>query len=287
MGKDKGQSNVVSFVLLVALGSIVGVSLYFAYAGTAPGLKSQLDMRKQAEARALGSSIALHTPEAVMEEEPYYAVIYNSGNSHLTGLGAYVVRSGVRTNLGITDKDGTVLTTLPIGELGYIKVSEPPQDPPQSGETLVVGSEETFTHKTFTRNTKQVRTVDCTGCDDCILDELEEAEDESYDEIAAADTECYTFDVDFTEGVYDELYLDAYVYSSINLTFYEVEYSGAPTALISDNVSIVPAHVVYDLTSDKPLFWTTDEVEVCIRNKGDADDPQLVVDYMRVVVVRY
>ncbi|MCK4326911.1 MAG: hypothetical protein KAW41_00360 [Candidatus Diapherotrites archaeon] len=155
----KGQANIVGYVMLLAIGAILGVALFYMFASTSSEIGTIMHTQSRQQARVISSSLSLYAPGAVREGIPYRAVVQNTGHSTITGLSAFIKSGEVETSLTVTDLGGSPISSLLKDRVGLVTVAPPPQQ----GDLLVVGGKETYAFKSFDTAPKRVKQVVCGG----------------------------------------------------------------------------------------------------------------------------
>ena len=157
----KGQANIVGYVILLAVGAVVGIALFYMFASTSTEVGNIIHTQSQQQARIISSSLDLYTPGAVREGIPYRAVVQNTGHTTITSLSAFIQSGATETPLTVTDLDGNAIPSLPKDQMGLVTINPAPE----AGDVLVVGGAETYAMKIFDTAPKRVKTVACGGAE--------------------------------------------------------------------------------------------------------------------------
>jgi hypothetical protein len=261
----RGDSQIVSFVLLVAIGAIIAGAFYYLYAGAGAASGGALEDQRLASLSRMKASVTFFAPQSMKNSSNYFGAVYNSGTAVLHGLELNFSSSG---GLSLTDSSGNNLTYLSPGDVGFFSTSTRPV----AGDVLMFHSTETNAFHSFSTGVSRVVLLQGQASLNSV--------DSSYENITS--TSCsagnrYSWYVGVNKSAISGLFLDVYARSTLGVTFVNVtDESG--TGVI-DSFDEDWERASYDISNAN---YAGDTLTLCVNlQKGDG----INLDYMRAVVI--
>lgn len=265
----KGQSQMVSFVLLFAIGAIIAVAFYYMYAGSGADVGASLEAQRTASLNRMKSSVTFFAPQSMKNGSSYYGAVYNSGVVSLHSPVLSFSRSGTESELSLTDVSGTNITYLPAGDVGFFSVSERPME----GNLLLFHSDEMNHFHVFPDDVSRVVLLQSSKSS---LNSIDEVYENITTENCTSNT-TYSWYVGMPKSDVHYMFMDTYARSTLGATYTEL--NDLSTEYVTDSFGTAWTRATYDISD---FNYSDDTLEVCVRVTKGRD---LELDYLRAVVL--
>jgi hypothetical protein len=264
----RGDSQIVSFVMLVAIGAIIAGAFYYLYAGAGAASGGALEDQRVASLNRMKASVTFFAPQSMKNNSNYFGAVYNSGTAVLHDLNLTLSASGSEKRLALTDSSGSNLTFLSPGDVGFFSTSTRPI----AGDLVMFHSTETNAFHTFSTGVSRVVLLQGQASLNSI--------DESYENVTAENCSAsnrYSWYVGVQKSAISGLFVDVYARSTLGATFMNVtDEAGAD---VIDSFGEDWARASYDVSD---ATYAGDTLTLCVNvPKGNG----LNIDYMRAVVL--
>lgn len=267
---QKGVSQIVSFVLILAIGSIAAVGFFYVYSATTSEVGSELRLEKDTTLSRLKSSLSLFAPLTVRNSSTYYAAVYNSGLSTIRALEAKYVKGSITTTLTIKDKTGQSITVLEPSNVAFIEFASLPT---KNGVLLVESPGQSFDFKVFNSDVLEIIEVNSNVS---ALNSIDSS-NVTVSLAGCVASNSFEFDIGMDSTDITNMYVEGYGWGAGKVAYFNVTDVNGDTEVI-DSL----------LTSDRFVFDVSDanvtsqKVTLCVNNfKGN----DVVLDLLRLVVV--